>query len=398
MPNLNNVYRMYFSTKSNELEKSSSAYAAGHIDIVADFSTDIPYISSWYIYFNEIAFDLCTTKSWFAKKTSNFRLREEIFKIIGKKQLTRKSLKNNNLYKLNLAEIVSVNDWFNRRYISTIKNIMSILKGNNVRGSFQEDKRAEMFITNLEPKYEKYKNNIIMFLDTITITDQIYRNEFYKKEVYEDRIEDINSFIDRLNNSDYIELLNLTINNENKSIDKRRSEFETKSKLIKDTIKNRIKFFKIALQTIEKERSKVSKMNIDVFKKLDLYTYENAHILDVSKIKKNISSIIKNINFSSKEKDIKKEIQNNNDYIFNIKSIADKSNLLNLPIQVHKWFDNDYFTYNEQGECCSLRNDFKPSEYKEFQNSLIIKRDEYFKNRIKYIKLRNEYRNYNIND
>ncbi|WBX36588.1 MAG4270 family putative restriction endonuclease [Mycoplasma capricolum] len=397
MPNLNNVYRMNFSTKSNESEKSKSAYASGYIDIVTDFSTDIPYISSWYIYFNEIAIDLCTTPSWFIKKPKNFRMREKMFSIIKKEQLSRKNKNSNNLYKLSPSEIILVNDWFNKDYNSTIKNIMSILKGNNVHGSFQNENNAEMFITNLSYKYNKYKNNLIMFLDLINITDYIYRNEFYKKENYKNKIKDINLFIDKLNNSDYIELLNLTINDQSMSINKRKSEYLARSKVLKDTIKNRIKFFSKALKTIEKRRSKVSRIDVNVFERLNFYTYENAHILDVSKVKKNISSIIKKVNFSSSEQNIKKTIETNADYIFNMNSVTDKNNLLNLPVQVHRWFDNNFFAYNEQGECYSLKKDFNLKEHRELKNSLIIKRDEYFKERIKYIKLRNESRNYNIN-
>ncbi|EXU60037.1 MAG4270 family putative restriction endonuclease [Mycoplasma mycoides] len=397
MPYLNNIYRMSFTTKSNESEKSKSAYASGYIDIVADFSTDIPYISSWYIYFNELAIDLCTTPSWFITKPKNFRQREKLFKTIRKTQLRRKNQNFNNLYKLSLPEITWVNDWFNKNYDSSIKNIISILKGNNAGGTFKDENHAEMFITNLNSKYNKYKNNLIMFLDLITMTDYIYRNEFYEKQNYEYRIEDINLFIDKINNYDYIEVLNLTINDKKMSLDKRRSEFSARSKVLKYAIKNRIKYLSKALKTIDKERSKVSKFNINVFEKLNFYTYENAHILDVSRVKANISSIIKQVNFSSNKKDIKKAIEKNCDYIFNIKSIADKNNLLNLPVQAHRWFDDNYFTYNEQGECYSLKKDFNPKEHKELQNSLIIKKDEYFKDRIKYIKLRNQSRNYNIN-
>lgn len=397
MPYLNNIYRMSFTTKSNESKKSKSTYASGYIDIVTDFSTDIPYISSWYIYFNELAIDLYTTPSWFITKPKNFKRREEMFKTIQKTQLKRKSRNSNNLYKLSFAEITWVNDWFNKNYDSSIKNIMSILKGNNTGGTFKNEKHAEMFITNLNPKNNKYKNNLIMFLDLIIMTDYIYRNEFYEKQNYENRIQDINLFIDKISNSDYIEVLNLTIDDQSMSLDKRKNEYAAKSKVLEYTIKNRIKCLSKALNTIEKERSKVSKLNVNVFEKLNFYTYENAHILDVSKIKANISSIIKQANFSSNKKDIKKAIENNVDYIFNIKSVADKNNLLNLPVQAHRWFDDNYFTYNEQGECCSLKKDFDPKEHKELKNSLTIKKDEHFKDRIKYIKLRNQSRDYSIN-
>lgn len=157
------VFRMHFETRSFNNEKSTSAKAKGYIDLYLDFSTKILYVPHWEIKFESLYLDLYTTPAWFKSRKKNFNLRKSLFDKLGLRQTNRPDKTENRLYELDQNELEIANKWFNEEYNSTLKNIISIIKGNNAGGSFKKPSAAEMIGVNLYNKYEEYKYNLTMF-------------------------------------------------------------------------------------------------------------------------------------------------------------------------------------------------------------------------------------------
>lgn len=388
------VFRMHFETRSFNNEKSTSAKAKGYIDLYLDFSTKILYVPHWEIKFESLYLDLYTTPAWFKSRKKNFNLRKSLFDKLGLRQTNRPDKTENRLYELDQNELEIANKWFNEEYNSTLKNIISIIKGNNAGGSFKKPSAAEMIGVNLYNKYEEYKYNLTMFFDLITYKDKrildLLEND--ENSMLIDKLESINDFLDYIVNSNkypiHSNLLKLTTVKLNLSYEERKKFFVSKSAKIMDmeeTIRDSNKKLSEIDKKIKRARSKASKMKINVFKREKGYSYENAHILDVAIIRNKLIELID----ENKQLD-DAEFLNLFDYI------TDENNMLNLQTQVHKWFDKGFFSFNKNGEITKTKNDFDINEYNELCFYKTIPKDKLTDERINYINLRNENRGLKI--
>ncbi len=398
-------YRLHFATRSFINEKSNSAKAKGYIDLYVYILDEIMYVTYWKINFEYLSIDQFTTPTWFTNNCSNFRLRNSLFSKLNLKQVPRPNQSANLLYELNESELSIVNSWFNSdAYKSTLKNIISIIKGNNAGGSFANPKAAEMICTNLSESNAIYKENLIMFLDNIAFKNSSINdvNEL-NVDIYDSKISksktDINLFIHLVKNNQkfrsYALLLDLTANSDSLQHD-RKVHFEKRSNYIKSLINEtatKSRAMSLVNSIIKSRRAKASKMSINVFEK-DCYTYENAHIYDVQAIKQRLSKIIANsfndINKTAEMIIKSKQCQNALD------SINDENNLINLPKQVHDWFDKNKFTYDQDGNIFLLDNELKINELYEFDKCTKIPNIYLNEKRKEYIALRNQFRKNNI--
>lgn len=394
-------YRLNFATKSLNNKKSNSAKAKGYIDLYIDTFDEIMYLAYWKINFDYLIIDQYTTRSWFECQNSNFKLRSSLFNELNISQHPRLSRSSNLLYELNPQEIEITNSWFNSKtYKSTLKNIISIIKGNNAGGSFSSPKAAEIICTNLNNDNEVYKENLIMFLDNID-----FKNSFIT-DVNESNIENYDSALahEPININDligliktnpkykpYEMLLDLTSNLEKEALI-RKEDFKTQKEFINQLIKETSttgRAMLLANQDITRKRASASRMDINVFEE-DYYTYENAHIYDVKAIKNRLSELISK-NYQ-KHKTSARQIINSDKCQSVLSLVNDENNLINLPKQVHDWFDDNRFTYDQNGILVLLDNTLKVDEYNEFKKCTKIPYIFLNNRRKEFINLRNIFR------
>ncbi|CBH40661.1 MAG4270 family putative restriction endonuclease [Mycoplasmopsis agalactiae] len=394
-------YRLNFATRSLNNKKSNSAKAKGYIDLYIDTFDEIMYLAYWKINFDYLIIDQYTTRSWFECQNSNFKSRNSLFNKLNISQHPRPSRSANLLYELNPQELEITNSWFNSKaYKSTLKNIISIIKGNNAGGSFSSPKAAEIICTNLNNDNEVYKENLIMFLDNID-----FKNSFIT-DVNESNIENydltwaqepinINALIGLIKTNSkykpYEMLLDLTSNLE-KEASTRKENFNMQKEFINQLIKETSttgRAMLLANQDITRKRASASRMNINVFEE-DYYTYENAHIYDVKAIKNRLSELISK-NFQ-KHKTSARQIINSNECQSVLNLVNDENNLINLPKQVHDWFDDNRFTYDQNGILVLLDDTLKVDEYNEFKKCTKIPFSFLNNRRKEFINLRNIFR------
>ncbi|UUD35276.1 HNH endonuclease [Mycoplasmopsis caviae] len=393
-------YSFDFKSKNYYDEKSNSAKFKGNIDLLIDDSSDC--VLYFQVKFSELWIDLCTTESWFKNKNSNFKLRENLFNFINEKlklnlkQINRKDYfignqVRNMTYKLNQNECKIVNEWFEKNYNSTLKNIVSILKGNNVGGSFLHPSSAELIWDSDESlkESEYYSLNLIMFLDAITFKNQ-RQNKFDILNFKNEHAKPIINWIKKIktdNKNGLFEYFNFLKQNENtdKSNDK---NFRNWIQDIYNKNSHSAKVNYWIRELINKERSKVSTININVFEKYQ--NSENAHIYPVSKIKIELESELKKLkNYSTL---IRNDILVKARKFGSLKMINDENNLLNLCPNIHTIFDKNMFYYDEKGQIVINNialihsNDLKM--IKEYYSKIPEKYMN--KERKKYIKLRNK--------
>ncbi|PZW01384.1 MAG4270 family putative restriction endonuclease [Metamycoplasma auris] len=413
MPNYLNYikYRAYFKTKSLDNAKSNSAKASGWIDFFIDKTLKFPFVEYWYINFDYVELDLLTTKSWFEVKNgrykTNFRARKSLFDNLNLLQKPRKCLNDNELYRLNMIELSKLNYWFNTKYTSTLKNIISILKGNNAGGSFKNPNSAEIYITNLNEVNYVYKNNLIIFLDEITYkTNNINFNNYSIFNLnHNNTYNDMDQFIGFLENNTILEsykllldFTKLTTNNKKENIvqyKNRKVNFESQSSFILEKIKSNKFDIKTIDKAISKERAKLANKSIIVFEQINKYSYEKAHILDVKFIRSKLQEIA--LSLRNKLSSItNEEIQENYKYKEILNSISDVENILNLPTQIHDWFDKNYFTYNKKGQYVKLESEIDIDLDIEELKCSLIQKSKLSPRRIYYILQRNLKRNNDV--
>ncbi|EIN15371.1 Hypothetical protein MAGb_0580 [Mycoplasmopsis agalactiae 14628] len=394
-------YRLNFATKSLNNKKSNSAKARGYIDLYIDTFDEIMYLAYWKINFDYLVIDQYTTRSWFEDKNSNFKSRNSLFNELNISQHPRPSISANLLYELDPQELEIANSWFNSQaYKSTLKNIISIIKGNNAGGSFANPKAAEIVCTNLNNDNEVYKENLIMFLDNINfknsfITDVNESNIEYYDLAWSKEPANINALISLVKSNEkyrhYELLLDLTSNLE-KEVSIRKEKFNAWKKSINHLIKETSttgRAMLLANQDIARKRASASRMNINVFEE-DYYTYENAHIYDVRAIKNRLSELISKS--FQKHNTSAKQIINSNECQSVLSLVDDENNLINLPKQVHDWFDDNRFTYDQNGVLVLLDNTLKVDEYNEFKKCTKIPFNFLNNKRKEFINLRNSFR------
>lgn len=402
------IYKIPFTSK-NYLKKESKNkwFFKGNIYVFIGIDN---LVYNWIVKFDEISLDCFYTPIWKENKNHNYLIREKLFKRLNIEQLPRPSIKDNMIKHLNKEEVNIVNNFINENYDSTLKNLTALIKGNNPTGSLLKPEASEIIAFN----NEKRIYNLIMFLDRISlikkrkglmtlkdifnIEQEDFINALYNAENKNIilKVEDcinlytkdtdvyFKNYFVKLNNSDYYEGKRIT----NSQSIKRAKEIINKfAKKISLT-------YKID-QICKEEEGKYHKHKIDfnaTFNNCWDKMEEAAHIYNRKDIKKEmVKEAIKYDVFSDdKNSDKHLKIILNNIKIIG-KQISDPNNLLNLDKTMHGYFDDNYFTYDENGKLISLKDNIK------FEN--FLNKFDYYKqiplqklneNRKKYIKLRNE--------
>ncbi|MGX9359068.1 MAG4270 family putative restriction endonuclease [Mycoplasma sp. 2575] len=413
-------YSFNFVSKNYCDSTSTSSKFKGKINLL--FSKNENFVLHWEIEFIELWIDLFTTPSWLEQENSNFHYRKDLFDYLNikcdkeYKQEKRPNRSSNKLIKLENKELMIANEWFNsEHYQSTIKNITSIIKGNNVAGSAKNPKNAEMVwdielnISETKGQYNQYKYNLIMLLDDLFLFERDYSKikkddvEKFKFYVTDSNIDEWVAKIFNIEIEDdigplkkeikrYIEFINSSIQNKNDII-------KNFNKLIKQQMNVTKVLSENARKEIKNERNKVSKIKVSVFEGSN--ASENAHIYQIKDINNDIEKEIEKMVAFFKSKNNKyagiksnvfkvyhSEIEQQYKDIVNKYKVfvTDKENLLNLTSTVHRLFDKNYFTYSESGEQIILRNNILKNDldvlylYKNIPiHCLSSKRKEYLK-------------------
>lgn len=372
-------YILNFETKSFSNKNSTSAKAKGKLIIY--MYKDGWVIRDWNIEFSYLEIDIYTTPKWFEKenKNSNFRKRKSLFDYIFNnaiksnkvEQIKRVSRSENKLIKLNEEEINKTNIWFNNNYKNekgTLKNIISILKGNNAGGSFKNVNSAEIYISDLKKENNKYKWNLIMFMDLImnNINKQNLTDLFSNDILNNFDVQNSDQFIDKILSWNSIinlgEILDLT---SNQNIFNRKEKYMNVEKFIKDIKYNKI-INNFINNKVQKERNVASQINVLIFNKIknesgiidENINYENAHIYNISSIKKELFQYT--LKARKNNESLKhEEIANTNKFQKILKQASDINNLLNLEKNFHTNFDKNFYTYEENGNIKILKSGFQ---------------------------------------
>ncbi|WP_404824618.1 MAG4270 family putative restriction endonuclease [Mycoplasma enhydrae] len=400
-------------TKSAKNKRSNSAKAKGYIDIF--MQEDDWLIEGIYINFEYLEIDEYTTPSWFIKQNANFKTRNHLFKLIGLKQEQRPNINANKTIVLDEKQIKIVNDFFNNYYFlqnKTIKNIISILKGNNAGGSFANPKNAEMIIdlekyTMKTKAYDSYIYNLFMVLDLILKNQKNNKNskEIEEMAKFSNNYKNYDSFMDKFfdekNDSfnkaseKFGELLKLA--NKNNKNSKEKFEWTLYQKrIIKEIDGTKRIRENIIDPKIESFRNKASSFEINVFDLEDIKAkrkrkmeIENAHIYDVKYIKKDLENyaFILHNNIKNIDNDI---IADSPKFQEILGYVASKENLLNLPIDIHKCFDRNEFTYSKSGDIQILDKNFELEDWEKCLEK--IPQSKLSQNMIQFIIWRNQKR------
>ena len=359
-------YRVTIPFIRKQFNKTKSAKYKGDLVFI---SNKHGVIYDWKINFKEIHVDIFTTKSWFLKKSSKFKIREKLFNELGLKQIKRPLKSLNKIIKLNDSQVKTVNNFFNNRnkYNSTIKNIVGILKGNNPGGEAKKPSSAELIInSNLNTK------NFIILIDDLMMKEKL-------SEKIQFSVLCIN--VETIKLEDFIQL-NETIESAFNFMQQEKDENDFKEYLfsIKKYYKKYNDNFKKAEEIIKSERSKYSK-NIDKsiinfpFQFKNKSQFQKCHIYQIHQIKEQMIYQLHEC------KPIKKYI----------KMISDPQNFLPLTEEVHRKFDANDFTYKSDGRIWPLNelgHEFVNNELDEKYKKI----DDFFlnKQRKKYLECRNK--------
>jgi hypothetical protein len=277
--------------------------------------------------------------------------------------------KNSNLIiKLNKNQIKIVNNFFNdrKKYNSTIKMIVGILKGNNPAGEAKKPSSAELVIdSKLNIK------NFTILIDDLMMKEKIEKTEFNSAILGAQKIK-LEKFIE----------LNDELKNAFKFMQKSKNnqEFQTYLSNIKDYYKKYNEHIKKVEKLIKNERAKYSR-NIDKnvkffpFKFKNKSQFQKAHIYPVHKIKEKMIYALRE----------------NKKYEKLIAMISDYQNFIPLEESHHRKFDSNYFTYKKNGKIKELSK--KGYDYiKNNVDKKYFKIDFFFlnKKRKKYLILRNK--------
>lgn len=401
-------YILNFETKSFSNKNSTSAKAKGKL-IIYMYKDDWT-IRDWNIEFSYLEIDIYTTPKWFENKNSNFRKRNSLFNYVFNnkvEQIKRASVSENKLIKLNEEEINKTNIWFNNYYKNekgTLKNIISVLKGNNAGGSFKKVSSAEMYISDLNITNKKYKWNLIMFMDLImnNINQKSFSNLYTDDILNSFEVQNSNQLVDKILSWNKIinlgQILELT---SNENISNRKEKYENIEIFIKQIKNNKI-INNFINNKVQKERYIASATEILIFNKIknengiidENINYENAHIFNISSIKKELFQYVLNIRQNNQSID-NEEIANTSKFQKILKQASDKNNLLNLERNFHTNFDKNFYTYEENGNIKILKigfelNDWLKNNYSTIpKNKLTNEMKHYIRKRNNDIELKN---------
>ncbi len=355
-------YRVTIPFIRKQFNKTKSAKYKGDLVFI---SNKHGVIYDWKINFKEIHVDLFTTKSWFFKKSSKFKIREKLFNELDLKQIKRPLKNSNKIIKLDDFQVKITNEFFNNRnkYNSTIKNIVGILKGNNPGGEAKKPSSAELII-NLDLNTK----NFIILIDDLIMKEKLK----FDVAIFGSKTIELEKFIQ----------LNETIESAFNFMQQEKDENDFKEYLsnIKEYYKKYNDNFKKVEKIIKSERSKYSK-NIDKsiinfpFQFQNKSQFQKCHIYQIHQIKEQMIYQLHEC------KPIKKYI----------KMISDPQNFLPLTEEVHRKFDANDFTYKLDGTIWPL-NELGHEFVKNELNQKYKKIDDFFLNeqRKKYLECRNK--------
>ena len=348
------IRKSYNSTKSARFK--------GMLKLV---SNEMGVIYDWNINFESIDLDIMTTESWFVKKTSGFKRREELFMELGLNQIKRPERGSNKIVVLDSEQLGIVNNFINDRtkYNSTIKNVVQLLKGNNPGGEFSKYKSAELVIDTHLPE----KNFAIMIdklvmkkgvefaavrmgAETIKYKDFFSLNESIKEAfsfIQKDNDESLfGHYIDGINQ--YYKEFNVIVSDADRVAKKARAKYST---------------------NIDKENEVLP------FGFVDKGQYQKCHIYEFHDLRDEI------INALKEKKSYEKYVR----------MIQDPENFIPLPNEVHRKFDGNYFTYKINGDMWAINEDgydyinkFIDDKYKKIPEFFLTKK------RKEYLELRNK--------
>ncbi|NQZ65653.1 MAG: hypothetical protein HRT99_00360 [Mycoplasmatales bacterium] len=338
----------------------------------AKFKGEIEFISNkygviynWKIKFTNLQIDQYTTESWFKSKNKNFKRREELFNKLKIKQIVRpKKGIRNKIIILNEMQMRIVEEYFNDRnqYNSTLKNILPVLKGNNPGGEAKKPNSAEMVINNL---FNNGKNFVILFddltakykidFDVLVISSEEKSFEDYLK--LNKNLESAFVFMQKNKNQDswihYLSNIKRYFNKYNSDLRKAHSIAN----------KSRNKF--------SKNINNISKFPFG-YKSSD--QFQKCHIYEFHDLRDKIIEALRS-NKSTKKYEL---------------MIEDEDNFIPLPESIHRKFDANYFTYNQDGiiqPICfkgeKFINNYVEEKFKK------IPKDFLNQKRKKYIEMRN---------
>ncbi|MDR2829246.1 MAG: HNH endonuclease [Mycoplasmataceae bacterium] len=132
-------------------------HTSGNVDILIDELTGIVY--DWKMNFTSLSIDIMTTHSWILTNNRNYTRRQTIFNMLElPPQISRPTLRMNRYILLDQEQLNTFNNWINNyQYDSTMKNIISIIKGNNPRGAASSPQNEEI-------RFFDENNNLISLL------------------------------------------------------------------------------------------------------------------------------------------------------------------------------------------------------------------------------------------
>ena len=355
----------YFITKipviRRDFEKTKSAKFKADIEIV---SNDEGIIYAWNIIFSECWIDVESTPAWFNKKTSLFKKREELFKAIKLKQVKRPSRTHHALVSLNEDNLKQLNQYINKNYDSTIKNVVGLLKGSNPKGEAGDPTSAEIVVN------DGTNSNFVILIDDL----MPIRNKSFKPYAIGATVK---PFMDYVNTNDDISMA-YELMQEPKSIE----EYRIYLSSIKAVVAKGRRDIQAIKTTLSNYRNVFSK-NIDKYVKkfpfgfVDSSDFQKAHIEESHTVEGDIIDLSKNMNHKEACERHKK-------------TLTDPNNFIPLTNEVHRKFDSYDITYNSEGAMVGLTEKGKEMMKRgSFAKYLVI--DEWFMNkrRIEYFSLRN---------
>ena len=261
-----------------------------------------------------------------------------------------------------------------------------------------------MYISDLNITNEKYKWNLIMLMDLImnNINQESFSNLYTNDILNSFDAQNSNQFVDKILSWNKIinlgQILELT---SNENISNRKEKYENIEIFIKQIKNNKI-INNFINNKVQKERYIASATEILIFNKIksengtidENINYENAHIFNVSSIKKELFQYVLNIRQNNQSIN-NEEIANTNKFQKILKQASDKNNLLNLERNFHTNFDKNFYTYEENGNIKILKIGFEltgwlKNNYSTIpKNKLTDKMKYYIRKRNNDIKLKN---------
>ncbi|AWX42583.1 Uncharacterised protein [Metamycoplasma cloacale] len=332
-------YKLEFQTKNLHI-KSHSAKASGYIYIYGQIDNNSKEVSLTIndvkVEFNYLLFDTYHTASHFQNKNAPkyFEMRQNFCNENNIEFKARSSNKNNNLIEFT-NELLSKFNLETNNYLkkSTLKSLISLIKGNNPCGSITKPQNSEIIIVNKDDIYF----NIPILIDCIWYKTSETRKIDYSNKEFNNFFQDIMAIT---------ELKNFFLSLESKIDDSLTKEEQRKS-----AKRNLLRSKQlISLQTVITKYRSFFSTNIEKqLKRKSLMAFDNdnfekCHIYDVQLIKKDILNKWNN-------KQISEPMEIETHFKEDLFKIQDFYNFINLSPNLHALFDSRKICFSpETGE------------------------------------------------